>query len=116
MNISSSVPQAFRVRVRTASGSDRIITFRGIVGIPSLPLRVLTRVLTHCLHAWARKSSTPPLTPLHPPQRRHITSAHDSNSTVLRFYPQCAVAFQTPRGADEGIAVQRDAHLPVKGK
>src|SRR5205809_3182637 len=38
------------------SGSDRIIKFRGIVRVPSLPLRVLTRVLTHSLNAWARES------------------------------------------------------------
>ena len=31
-------------RVRTESGSDRLIKFRGIVRVPSLPLRVLTRV------------------------------------------------------------------------
>src|SRR5205807_5962042 len=37
--------QAFRVRVRTRSGSDRIIKFRGIVGSPSLRSDVLTRVL-----------------------------------------------------------------------
>ena len=34
------------------SGSDRIIKFRGIVRIPSLPLRVLT----HSLHAWETES------------------------------------------------------------
>ena len=40
-----SLAQAFRARVRTASGSDRIIKFRGIVRIPSLPVSVLTRTL-----------------------------------------------------------------------
>src|SRR5437667_7915869 len=49
--------QAFRVRVRTASGSDRIIRFRGIVRLPSLPLRVLTRVLTHSLNDWASEKT-----------------------------------------------------------
>jgi len=50
-----SLAQAFRARVRTAvatgssSGSDRIIKFRGIVRIRSLPLSVLTRTL----HAYA---------------------------------------------------------------
>ncbi|PYS65811.1 MAG: hypothetical protein DMF74_02730 [Acidobacteria bacterium] len=44
------------------SGSDRIIKFRGIVRIPSLPLWVLTRVLTHALNAWAMKKSARPFT------------------------------------------------------
>src|SRR2546426_7437534 len=46
-----NLARSFRVCVRTASGSDRIIKFRGILRIPSLPLRVLT----HSLNAWASR-------------------------------------------------------------
>src|SRR5207247_1241409 len=50
-------PKYFAARLATFSCCELrelcLIKFRGIVRVPSLPLRVLTRV-THSLNAWAR--------------------------------------------------------------
>src|SRR5438128_7768355 len=66
-----NLARPFGVCVRTASGPgspsgqpawgggcDRIIKFRRILRIPSLPLRVLTRVLTHSLQGRDRSRET----------------------------------------------------------